>query len=97
MSHPSSTGTLFDHLRPHVGGLLSFVGTMVMAAVVWFGGYKSSSQHAQDVAQDHERRLELLENSSATRREMDEVKHTVDRIENKLDHYRDQEEKYHHN
>lgn len=95
MSHQASPDNLFTHLKSHVGGLLSFLGTVVMAAVVWFGGYKSSAQHAQDVEHDHERRIELLENSAATRREVDEVKRTVDRIENKLDRYHDLEERYH--
>lgn len=92
MNHHNSATNLLEHLKPHVGGLLSFAGTTIMAAVVWFGSYKSHSQHTQDIEQDHERRLELLENSSATHRELDEVKRTVDRIENKLDRYRDEAE-----
>ena len=65
-----------------------FIGTMLV-------GFASNKTHIADVQSQQEKRLTALEdavkNDLATRREVDDVKATVNRIEDKLD----QELQYH--
>ena len=68
---------------------------VLMAAFSLASSYASKNTHAEDTQKDHERRLELLEKDSANRRELDEVKKTVDRIETKLDKFREEEFRFH--
>ena len=69
-----------------------FVGTLLV-------NISSENTHMRDVQIQQERRLDAIEaeikNDLATRREVSEVKATTERIENKLDRYRDEELKYH--
>ena len=67
-----------------------------MAGFSFVNQYSSHNTRVEDLQKDQERRLELLEKDAVTRREVDAVKSAVDRIENKLDSYRDEEALYHH-
>ena len=74
-----------DRLPKHVSLLLSiafFVATMLI-------NVSSSKTHFADIQAEQGKRIAALEdeirNDIATRREVDDVKVTVERIENKLD------------
>src|SRR5499425_3254165 len=68
-----------------------FVATLLV-------NYGASRAHISDVQAQQEKRLDNIEaqikNDLATRREVDEVKTTVNRIEDKLDSFRNEEMKY---
>jgi hypothetical protein len=83
-------------MKTNLPGIVSAVLSGIFFLGTWLVNSGGKSQHNLDVQADQERRLELLEKDTATRREVDAVKQTVDRIENKLDAYREEELKYHH-
>jgi len=87
---------VIDSLKEGLSGKLGIVLAIVMAGLSFVNQYSSRNTHVEDLQKDQERRLELLEKDAVTRREVDAVKATVDRIENKLDSYRDEELLYHH-
>lgn len=74
-----------DRLPKHVSLLLSaafFIATLIV-------NVSSSKTHFADIQTEQGKRISALEdvvrNDIATRREVDEVRATVERIENKLD------------
>jgi hypothetical protein len=80
--------TLRARLPKNASALLSalfFVATVLV-------NYGASRTHISDVQAQQEKRLDNIEaqirSDLATRREVDEVKSTVNRIEDKLDHIR---------
>jgi len=83
-------------LKEGLSGKLGVALVIIMAGLSFVNQYSSHNAHIEDLQKDLERRLELLEKDAVTRREVDAVKATVDRIENKLDSYRDEELQYHH-
>jgi len=87
---------LIDFLKENLSSKLGIILAMVMAGLSFVNQYSSRNTRIDDLQKDQERRLELLEKDAVTRREVDAVKATVDRIENKLDSYRDEEVVYHH-
>jgi peptidoglycan hydrolase CwlO-like protein len=91
-----SKDTFITAIKENLPKQFGVVAAVIMAGFSLASNYASNNTHLQDLQKDQERRIELLEKDSATRREMDEVKKTVDRIESKLDHYREEELKYHH-
>ena len=62
---------------------------MILAAVIAFGNFRAGGQHSQDQIQQLQSDVTQLKsqvaNDMATRREVDDVKATVIRIEDKLD------------
>ena len=91
-----SSQSVIDFLKENISSKLGIILAMVMAGLSFVNQYSSHNAHIEDLQKDLERRLELLEKDAVTRREVDAVKATVDRIENKLDSYRDEELQYHH-
>ncbi len=87
---------LIDFLKENLSSKLGIILAIVMAGLSFVNQYSSRNTRIDDLQKDQERRLELLEKDAVTRREVDAVKATVDRIENKLDSYRDEEVVYHH-
>ena len=87
---------VIDFLKENLSSKLGIILAMVMAGLSFVNQYSSRNTRIDDLQKDQERRLELLEKDAVTRREVDAVKATVDRIENKLDSYRDEEVVYHH-
>jgi multidrug resistance efflux pump len=87
---------VIDFLKENLSSKLGIILAMVMAGLSFVNQYSSRNTRTDDLQKDQERRLELLEKDAVTRREVDAVKATVDRIENKLDSYRDEEVVYHH-
>ena|SRR5437899_1757023 len=87
---------VMDFLKENLSSKLGIVLAMVMASLSFVNQYSSHNTRVEDMQKDQERRLELLEKDAVTRREVDAVKAAVDRIENKLDSYRDEEVLYHH-
>jgi multidrug resistance efflux pump len=85
-----------DFLKENLSSKLGIILAIVMAGLSFVNQYSSRNTRIEDLQKDQERRLELLEKDAVTRREVDAVKATVDRIENKLDSYRDEEVVYHH-
>ena len=109
MDHDSSTSLLnlgppagldragwLHPVKGHLHSYLSLALTILLFSATLISNYSSRRTHSEDVQRDLERRLALLEKDAATRREVEEVKKTVDRIENKLDTYREQEIRLHH-
>lgn len=93
MSHPAQSflSNVKENLPKHLGVVMA----VLMAAFSLASSYAAKNTHVEDVQKDQERRLEVLEKESANRRELDEVKKTVERIENKLDRFRDEELRFH--
>lgn len=91
MSDHSFLSNIRENLPKHLGVVMA----VLMAAFSLASSYAAKNTHVEDVQKDQERRLEVLEKESANRRELDEVKKTVDRIENKLDRFRDEELRFH--
>jgi len=87
---------IMGSLKEGLSGKLGVALVIIMAGLSFVNQYSSHNAHIEDLQKDLERRLELLEKDAVTRREVDAVKATVDRIENKLDSYRDEELQYHH-
>jgi multidrug resistance efflux pump len=87
---------VIDFLKENLSSKLGIILAIVMAGLSFVNQYSSRNTRIDDLQKDQERRLELLERDAVTRREVDAVKVTVDRIENKLDSYRDEELVYHH-
>ncbi len=83
-------------LKEGLSGKLGVALAIIMAGLSFVNQYSSHNTRIEDLQKDLERRLELLEKDAVTRREVDAVKTTVDRIENKLDSYRGEELQYHH-
>lgn len=85
----SGAPSVFDSMKPHFGGILSLIGTLVLSAVVGFGNYRAKDTHSSDEVQQLKTDVADLKrqiaNDMATRREVDDVKSTVIRIEDKLD------------
>lgn len=85
INDPQILQSLREKLPKSASALLSalfFVATVLV-------NYGASRTHISDVQAQQEKRLDNIEaqirNDLATRREVDEVKSTVNRIENKLD------------
>ena len=87
MSEP--TASPFGFFKSHAPSLLSFIGTLILSAIIWFGNSKAAQTHSTDeitqLKQDVADLKLRVANDMATRREVDEVKSTVNRIEDKLD------------
>jgi preprotein translocase subunit SecG len=92
----TNSQTFLDSIKGHLPSYLSAVFTGIFFVMTLVFNYSSRNTRMEDVQRDQERRLELLEKDSATRREVEAVKQTVDRIEDKLDSYRGEELKFHH-
>ena len=91
----TASSSFLESLKGHLPSYLSAVFTGIFFVMTLVFNYSSRNTRMEDVQRDQERRLELLEKDSATRREVESVKQTVDRIEDKLDSYRGEELKYH--
>ena len=91
----SSNSSFLSHIKENLPKHFGVFMAVLMAAFSLASSYASKNTHVEDVQKDQERRLVILEQESANRRELDEVKKTVDRIENKLDKLRDEELRFH--
>ena len=91
MSHHSVLSAIKENLSRQLG----VVFAVIMATLSLASSYASKNTHVEDVQKDQQRRLEILEKESANRRELDEVKKTVDRIEIKLDKFREEQLHFH--
>jgi outer membrane murein-binding lipoprotein Lpp len=84
-----SPSAILSHFKGHTPSYLSFLGSLVLAAVVGFGNLRAGQTHSTDEIQqlktDVAELKKQIANDMATRREVDDVKATVIRIEDKLD------------
>src|SRR5215470_17025156 len=85
---------IFETLREKLPKSASAVLSALFFVATVLVNYSASRTHVADVQAQQEKRLDNIEaqirNDLATRREVDEVKTTVNRIEDKIDRFREQ-------
>jgi hypothetical protein len=74
MNPTPAHSNFLETIKPHiglVGSILGGLGSILLAAVIGFGNYQRKDATSDAAAKDLDRRVMTLENSAATRREVE--------------------------